>query len=151
MISACFISILQLFNFLLVRHNLFIVAGNPLFDINLRRHPLPRVTIAGGFAKLAKLAQGHLDLHSSRSELDLTRLGALARSLGADAALESRIVAANTGAEALTLCTGAGIPIAEAVAKQARETALAGAGATPIDVLVIGRKGEILAEAGGGT
>ncbi len=116
----------------------------------LRRHPLPRVTIAGGFAKLAKLAQGHLDLHSSRSELDLTRLGALARTLGADAALEARIAAANTGAEALTLCTGAGIPIAEAIAKQARETALAGAGATPIDVLVIGRKGEILAASGSG-
>ena len=36
----------------------------------LRRHPVPRVTLAGGFAKLAKLAQGHLDLHSSRSVLD---------------------------------------------------------------------------------
>ena len=33
----------------------------------LRRHPVPRLTLAGGFAKLAKLAQGHLDLHSARS------------------------------------------------------------------------------------
>ena len=30
----------------------------------LRTHPIERVTIAGGFAKLAKLAAGHLDLHS---------------------------------------------------------------------------------------
>jgi cobalt-precorrin-5B (C1)-methyltransferase len=35
----------------------------------LARHPVPRLTIAGGFAKLTKLAQGNLDLHSSRSEV----------------------------------------------------------------------------------
>ncbi len=40
----------------------------------LRRHPIPRVTIAGGFGKLAKLAQGALDLHSARSQVDFTRL-----------------------------------------------------------------------------
>ncbi|MFX7167397.1 cobalt-precorrin-5B (C(1))-methyltransferase, partial [Acinetobacter baumannii] len=34
----------------------------------LRRHPVPRLTIAGGFAKLSKLAAGHLDLHSGRSQ-----------------------------------------------------------------------------------
>ena len=33
----------------------------------LRAHPVERITIAGGFAKLAKLAGGHLDLHSARS------------------------------------------------------------------------------------
>ncbi len=33
----------------------------------LRQHPVQRLTIAGGFGKLAKLAAGHLDLHSSRS------------------------------------------------------------------------------------
>jgi cobalamin biosynthesis protein CbiD len=36
----------------------------------LRRHPVPRITVAGGFAKLAKLAAGHLDLHSARSRID---------------------------------------------------------------------------------
>ena len=36
----------------------------------LRRHPVARLTLAGGFAKLAKLAAGHLDLHSSRSRVD---------------------------------------------------------------------------------
>src|SRR5262245_42677569 len=30
----------------------------------VRRHPVPRVTVGGGFAKLSKLALGHLDLHS---------------------------------------------------------------------------------------
>ena len=36
----------------------------------LRRHPVPRLTIAGGIGKLAKLADGHLDLHSGRSQVD---------------------------------------------------------------------------------
>ncbi|MEN0087661.1 MAG: cobalt-precorrin-5B (C(1))-methyltransferase, partial [Pseudomonadota bacterium] len=36
----------------------------------LRGHPVPRLTIAGGFAKLTKLAQGAMDLHSGRSQVD---------------------------------------------------------------------------------
>ena len=45
----------------------------------LKRKPVARVTLAGGFAKLAKLAQGHLDLHSSRSEVDVGDLAQRAR------------------------------------------------------------------------
>jgi cobalt-precorrin-5B (C1)-methyltransferase len=37
----------------------------------LRDHPVPKLTIAGGFAKLTKLAQGALDLHSGRSQVDM--------------------------------------------------------------------------------
>ena len=33
----------------------------------LRRHPIPRASLAGGFAKMSKLAAGHMDLHSKRS------------------------------------------------------------------------------------
>src|SRR3546814_14843241 len=36
----------------------------------LRKHPLPRLTIGGGFGKLCKLAAGQLDLHSGRSQVD---------------------------------------------------------------------------------
>ena len=36
----------------------------------MRRHPVERLTIAGGIGKLSKLAQGHLDLHSKRSQVD---------------------------------------------------------------------------------
>ena len=35
----------------------------------LRRRPLPRLTIGGGFGKLSKLAMGHMDLHSGRSQV----------------------------------------------------------------------------------
>ena len=37
----------------------------------LRRHPVPWVTVAGGMAKMTKLGQGLLDLHSRRGEVDL--------------------------------------------------------------------------------
>ena len=39
----------------------------------LRAHPVPRVTIAGGPAKMTKLAEGKLDLHSKRGAVDLAR------------------------------------------------------------------------------
>src|SRR6185503_11116914 len=49
----------------------------------LRRHHVPRLTLAGGFAKLAKLAAGHLDLHSSRSRVDPAGLARLLAAAGA--------------------------------------------------------------------
>ena len=49
----------------------------------LRRHPVPRLTIAGGFAKLSKLAAGHMDLHSKRSQVDPAHLAGLAAEIGA--------------------------------------------------------------------
>ncbi|MEM8697627.1 MAG: cobalt-precorrin-5B (C(1))-methyltransferase, partial [Pseudomonadota bacterium] len=40
----------------------------------LRQHPVARLTLAGGIGKLAKLAQGEMDLHSARSQVDIARL-----------------------------------------------------------------------------
>ena len=60
----------------------------------LRAHPVPRLTLAGGFAKLAKLAQGALDLHSGRSRLDQPRLAERARAAGAPPDLVAAIPAA---------------------------------------------------------
>ncbi|MDP6953344.1 MAG: cobalt-precorrin-5B (C(1))-methyltransferase, partial [Alphaproteobacteria bacterium] len=37
----------------------------------LRRYPVAKLTIAGGFAKMAKLAHGEMDLHSARSRVDM--------------------------------------------------------------------------------
>lgn len=110
----------------------------------LRKTPLPRVTIAGGFAKLVKLGQGALDLHSSRSQVDFTRLADTARTIGVASEIAARIAAANTAAEALSLA-GPG-SLADAVARQALATALAASdGRTGIDILVVGRDGSILA------
>jgi cobalt-precorrin-5B (C1)-methyltransferase len=106
----------------------------------LRRHPIPRVTIAGGFAKLAKLAQGALDLHSGRSQVNLARLAALAEGL----APAEAILASNTAAEALA---HAGPELAARVAAAARESAYGVLGDAPValDVLVVTRDGRPLA------
>ena len=48
----------------------------------LRTHPVPRVTIAGGIAKITKLAQGMLDLHSARGRVELGALAEVAREGG---------------------------------------------------------------------
>ena len=51
----------------------------------LRAHPVPKLTLAGGFGKLVKLAQGHLFLHSSKSRVDMAALAASFAELGASA------------------------------------------------------------------
>ncbi|MGC4023882.1 MAG: cobalt-precorrin-5B (C(1))-methyltransferase [Mesorhizobium sp.] len=53
----------------------------------IAKHPVPRVTIAGGVAKMTKLAQGMLDLHSKRGPADMEGLAAVAGKAGASASL----------------------------------------------------------------
>ena len=90
----------------------------------LRRHPVPRLTIAGGFAKMSKLAAGHMDLHSGRSQVDTAFLAELARGAGATPALVASIIGAHTGLEAMQLCQAEAVPLGDAVAVAAREAAL---------------------------
>ncbi|CAM5554151.1 putative protein OS=Streptomyces antimycoticus OX=68175 GN=SSPO_016080 PE=4 SV=1 [Streptomyces antimycoticus] len=76
------------------------------------------------FAKLSKLAAGHLDLHSARSQVDKGFLAELAHRGGADETLAAEVANANTGLAALQLCTAAGIPLGDLVAMTARDEAL---------------------------
>src|SRR6516225_5416872 len=69
----------------------------------LRRHPVARLTIAGGFAKLAKLAAGHLDLHSARSRVDLPALAGMLAGLGVDGPAEEAAGTARGAAEILAI------------------------------------------------
>lgn len=117
----------------------------------LRRHPVNYVTISGGFAKLVKLAQGHMDLHSSRSEVDFGKLAETVATLGGDAELVSEITNANTAKQVLELCTSRNVDIARTIALQAGETARATIdGASAIEVVVVDRVGKIIARAGHG-
>jgi cobalt-precorrin-5B (C1)-methyltransferase len=113
----------------------------------VRNHPVPRLTIAGGFGKLSKLATGALDLHSSRSRVDNTALEALARSSGANEALAAAVRDAPTAMAALALSREAGIDLAGAVAGQARDVALKTLKGAPVavDVMVVDRSGRIVA------
>lgn len=103
----------------------------------LRRHPVDRLTLCGGFAKLSKLAAGHLDLHSGRSQVDKAFLARLARDGGADEALCREVTDANTGLAALELCAAAGVPLGDLVAVAARDQALSVLRGAPVDVDVI--------------
>ncbi len=118
----------------------------------LRAHPIEKLTIAGGFGKLAKLANGALDLHSSRSEVDRDFLADLARSAGASVAVIAAIAKANTAAEALAIAEESGVPLAALIAENGRRTAKETLGPAPVavNVLVVGREGKILAETGHG-
>ena len=116
----------------------------------LRRHPVPRVTIAGGFAKTTKLGQGLLDLHSKRGSVDLGWLAARAREAGTSLETAGRIEAANTAAEALSLARGDGVALGTIVAEAAWRTAAAALtdGAVTLDIAVFSRDGALLAHAG---
>ena len=81
----------------------------------VRRHPVPRLTIAGGIGKLAKLADGHLDLHSGRSQVNNGFLAELARSSGATRPGCDRC-RANTALEALQISQRNGVPLGDLVA-----------------------------------
>ena len=50
----------------------------------LRQHPIKRLTLAGGFGKFCKLADGFLDLHSGRSQVNLETLARWAGEHGAN-------------------------------------------------------------------
>ncbi len=116
----------------------------------LRRHPLPRLTLGGGFAKISKLAMGHLDLHSGRSQVDLDWLAERLGELGAAADLQTQARGANTANQALELARQAELPLGDAVAQRARATALGVLdGETQVEVLIFNRQGEPVGRADG--
>ena len=117
----------------------------------LRRHPVERLTIAGGFAKLAKLAAGHLDLHSARSRVDIAALAGDARRASAPSRRRLRRPEPPAVRPRSSRSPAAGgEALARAVAAQAREVALATlCGKTAIEVAIVDRQGGFLARVGG--
>lgn len=108
----------------------------------LRSHPVARVTIGGGFGKMVKLAQGALDLHSGRSQVDMEWLAGLAPELPRE-----QVLAANTAQGVLDLAGG--VPLAQRVAGKAVATVqdvLRGAEVSA-DIVIVGRDGRIIAQA----
>jgi len=105
----------------------------------LRDHPVARVTIGGGFGKMAKLGQGSLDLHSGRSQIDLEWLAAQVPEVE-----RAKVLAANTAQEVLDL--GQGLDLAQRVAKAALLTVKQVLRGAPVDadVMVVGRDGAII-------
>ncbi len=107
----------------------------------VREHPVARVTIGGGFGKITKLAQGAMDLHSGRSQVDFEWLAKFA-----PAKLREAVKAANTAQQVLEL---QGENLASQVAKEAQLQVGKMLRGAPIaaDVMIVDRAGKIIAHA----
>ncbi|WP_288440338.1 cobalt-precorrin-5B (C(1))-methyltransferase [uncultured Pseudomonas sp.] len=116
---------------------------------HLRKVPVPRLTLCGGFGKISKLAAGHMDLHSRHSSIDLPHLAGWAADIGADAELQAAIIAANTSQQALALAHTAGIALGDAVCDHALAFARSVVPAqVQVEVFAIDRQGGVVGKAG---
>jgi cobalt-precorrin-5B (C1)-methyltransferase len=107
----------------------------------VRENPVGRVTIGGGFGKITKLAQGAMDLHSGRSQVDLEWLAKFAPKN-----LHEDVKSANTAQQVLDVV---GANLANQVAEEAKlqvEKILRGA-PIAVDVMIVDRAGKIIAHA----
>lgn len=111
----------------------------------LRRHPVPRVTIAGGFAKMTKLGQGLLDLHSRAGEVDLAWLAGELQGAGAPDPLVTLARKANTALQVLEEARQLDFAAGDVVARAAWRTARRALGDDEIalDVVVFDRNGQM--------
>lgn len=113
----------------------------------LKKHPIAKLTLAGGFAKFTKLAEGHMDLHSGRSSVNFSWLADELASLNAGADLVDVCRTANTAMQVLEACKITDIKIAEHVAKLAQQKAKAIIGSgVAVEVLIFDRKGNLVGQ-----
>ena len=111
----------------------------------LRKNPLPKLTIGGGFGKISKLAYGHMDLHSGRSQVNFDWLAGLIAELGGKAALVATTKTANTAKQVLDMASAENLALADVVAHHARLKAMELASPeTEIEVLIFDRQGQLV-------
>ena len=111
----------------------------------LRRHPVPKVTVGGGIAKMAKLGQGLLDLHSRAGAVDLAWLAERLGEAGGSAEAVAGACSASTALGVLHIAERLGLPLAEVVAQHAWRTAAKALGGaeTALEVAVFDRAGRL--------
>ncbi len=130
----------------------------------LRRYPVPHLVLAGGGGKLAKLAQGAMDLHSSRSRLD--RAGVRRWLSDLSPASAARLEEASSFAHMLELFPALGAEVARHAYEQCRRhlapsvavppcpgvspgvSAPGGVASMKLTVIVLDRSGEVAGFAG---
>ena len=117
---------------------------------HLRKTPVERLSVCGGFGKISKLAAGHMDLHSRHSSIDLNQLAQWAADAGADAPLQQSIREANTSQQALAMAAAVGIALGNTVCQHALDFARSVVPAqVEVEVFAIDRQGGIVGHAGG--
>jgi cobalt-precorrin-5B (C1)-methyltransferase len=116
----------------------------------LRKHPVARLTIGGGFGKLSKLAMGHLDLHSGRSQVNVDFLAEQLQLVGAPQSLVAQAKQAISANAVLEIAAAYRTQLANQVAKAACEVACARLrNDMSVDVVVIDRAGNIVGRSDG--
>ncbi|ROM63582.1 cobalt-precorrin-5B (C(1))-methyltransferase [Pseudomonas brassicacearum] len=116
---------------------------------HVRKVPVEKLSLCGGFGKISKLAAGHMDLHSRHSSIDLPQLAQWAGAIGADETLQQGIRAANTSQQALAMASAAGIALGDAVCEHALAFARSVVPAqVQVEVFAIDRQGGIVGHAG---
>ena len=116
---------------------------------HLRKVPVNKLSICGGFGKISKLAAGHMDLHSRHSSIDLPQLARWAADAGADEALQQAIRECNTSQQALAISAALGIRLGDVVCQHALDFARSVVPAqVQVEVFAIDRQGGIVGQAG---
>ena len=106
----------------------------------IRANPVPRVTIGGGFGKMVKLAQGAMDLHSGRSQVDFAWLAERSPEV-----MRADVLAANTAQQVLEMV---GPALATRIAIEAlHHVNLVLKSSSVADVIIVDREGKIIAHA----
>ncbi len=114
----------------------------------LRKVPVDKLSLCGGFGKISKLAAGHMDLHSRHSSINLEQLAGWAADIGADAHLQAAIRGANTSQQALAMASAVGIKLGDEVCRHALLFARSVVPAqVQVEVFAIDRVGGIVGEA----
>jgi cobalt-precorrin-5B (C1)-methyltransferase len=90
---------------------------------HLKKAPVTKLSICGGFGKMSKLANGHMDLNSRSSSIDFTHLAEMASAVGASPDLGDEILQANTSMQVLKLCSDQGLDLAKEVCSRALKEA----------------------------
>jgi cobalt-precorrin-5B (C1)-methyltransferase len=115
---------------------------------HLRKVPVGKLSLCGGFGKISKLAAGHMDLHSRHSSIDLPQLARWAADGGADEALQQAIREANTSQQALALSAAQGVELGNIVCQHALDFARSVVPAqVQVEVFAIDRQGGIVGHA----
>ncbi len=115
----------------------------------LRGHPVARVTVAGGIGKMTKMAQGAMDLHSGRSQVDFEWLAGRVKMLGGGSELVAEVAGANTAKQAFDQAAAEGIELGHDIANNAMQAGcrvLRGCD-VELDVLVVDRAGTVVGKA----
>ncbi|WP_124306101.1 cobalt-precorrin-5B (C(1))-methyltransferase [Acetobacter pasteurianus] len=115
----------------------------------LRKHPVPRLTISGGIAKMTKLGQGFMDLHSKRGPADMRQLAELVLAHNGKPDLADTITRSPTVAEAFLHASQQGFPLGDLIARSALQTVkeVLQPASIQADVLVFDRAGNLVGQA----